>query len=94
MSLAPGTRLGPYQIGAPLGTGGMGEVYSARDMRLDREVAVKVLAQALVSDPTRRERFLQEARAVAALNHPHICTLHDVGDYDGIAFLVMGARAG
>jgi eukaryotic-like serine/threonine-protein kinase len=89
MPLSPGTRLGPYEVLAPLGAGGMGEVYRARDTRLDREVAVKVLPPALVSDAKRRERFLQEARAVAALNHPHICTLHDIGHHDGIDFLVM-----
>src|ERR1700686_4979210 len=73
MALAPGTRLGPYEITAPLGAGGMGEVYKARDTRLDRVVAIKV------SNEKFSERFEREARAVAALNHPHICTLHDVG---------------
>lgn len=89
MSLAPQTRLGPYVIEAPLGAGGMGEVYKARDTRLDRTVAIKVLPAELAFDPDRRQRLDREARAVAALTHPHICTLHDVGHQDGIDFLVM-----
>ncbi len=89
MSLAAGTRLGPYEIVAPLGQGGMGEVYKARDTRLDRTVAIKVLPAHLAADPQFRERFDREARAVAALNHPHICTLHDIGSQNGIDFLVM-----
>jgi len=89
MALSPGTRLGPYEILGPLGAGGMGEVYKARDTRLDRIVAVKVLHSALAPDVARQERFEREARAVSALNHPHICTLHDVGEQDGVAFLVM-----
>ena len=79
MRLAVGTRLGPYEIQSPIGSGGMGEVYKARDVRLDRTVAIKVLLEAAARDPDRRRRFEQEARAVAALNHPHICTLYDVG---------------
>ena len=78
-ALQPGTSLGPYDIIAPLGAGGMGEVYKARDTRLDRTVAIKVLPADVAGDPLARERFEREARAVAALNHPHICTLHDVG---------------
>src|SRR5262245_40029261 len=74
-----GTRLGPYEIVAPLGAGGMGEVYKARDTRLDRTVAVKILPAALAADPQFRERFDREARAISQLTHPHICTLHDVG---------------
>ncbi len=89
MALTPGTALGPYEIVAPIGQGGMGEVYSATDTRLDRTVAIKVLPAELASDPDRRERFEREAKAIAALNHPHICTLHDVGHEDGTDFLVM-----
>jgi len=96
MPLASGVRLGPYEILAPLGSGGMGEVYKARDTRLDRVVAVKVLPEQLATDPQFRQRFEHEARAVAALNHPNICTLHDVGEAPGpeaggesIRFLVM-----
>jgi Tol biopolymer transport system component len=79
MTIPSGTRLGPYEIAAPIGAGGMGEVYRARDTRLGRDVAVKVLPAHLAGDPARRERFEREARAVSALNHPHICTLHDIG---------------
>ena len=79
MPLVPGTKLGPYEVVAHIGTGGMGEVYRARDTRLDREVAIKVLAERFAGDPDRLRRFEQEARAVAALNHPHICQLHDIG---------------
>jgi eukaryotic-like serine/threonine-protein kinase len=82
MSLSPGTRLGPYEVIAPLGTGGMGEVYKARDTRLDRIVAAKVLPADVAADPDRRARFEREARAIAALSHPHICTIHDVGRHD------------
>src|ERR1051325_7371287 len=89
MPLAPGTRLGPYEIVAPLGAGGMGEVYKARDTRLDRTVAIKVLPEHSATRPEVRERFEREARAVSALSQPHICTLYDVGRQDGIDFLVM-----
>jgi Tol biopolymer transport system component len=89
MPLALGTRLGPYEILAPLGAGGMGEVYRAKDTRLDRSVAIKVLPSDLVHDPGRRARFEREAKAVSSLNHPHICTLHDVGHEQGTDFLVM-----
>jgi Tol biopolymer transport system component/predicted Ser/Thr protein kinase len=89
MTLAAGTRLGPYEIVGPLGAGGMGEVYKGRDTRLDRTVAVKVLAAHLSSQPDLRARFEREARAVSALSHPHICVLHDVGQQDGIDYLVM-----
>src|SRR3989442_7994027 len=89
MALPTGTRLGPYEILAPLGAGGMGEVYRARDTRLDRTVAVKVLPAHLSSSPEVRARFEREARAVSSLNHPHICTLHDVGHQDGVDYLVM-----
>ncbi|MGH9254272.1 MAG: protein kinase domain-containing protein, partial [Vicinamibacterales bacterium] len=89
MTLNTGTRLGAYEIVALLGAGGMGEVYRARDTRLDRTVAIKVLPADVASTPERRERFEREARTVAALNHPHICVLHDVGRHDGVDFLVM-----
>jgi eukaryotic-like serine/threonine-protein kinase len=94
MPLAVGTRLGPYEILTPLGAGGMGEVYRARDTRLDRIVAVKILPPGLAGDPERRARFEREARTVAALTHPHICTLHDIGQHDGTSFLVMEHLAG
>ena len=89
MALVPGTKLGPYEIVAPLGAGGMGEVYRARDTRLDRTVAIKVLPQHLADTPEARQRFEREARAVSALNHPHICTLFDVGSQDGTKYIVM-----
>ena len=89
MSLTPGTRLGPYDIQAAIGAGGMGEVYRARDTRLDRTVAIKTLPESLAADPQFRARFEQEARAIAALNHPHICTIHDVGQDQGTDYLVM-----
>jgi eukaryotic-like serine/threonine-protein kinase len=89
MPLSAGDRLGPYQILSPAGSGGQGEVYRAKDTRLDRVVAVKVLPADVAADPAARERFEREARAVAALNHPHICVLHDVGRHEGIDFLVM-----
>ena len=89
MPLAPGTSLGPYKIESRLGAGGMGEVYKATDARLDRTVAIKVLPEHVASDPDLKQRFEREARTVAALNHPHICTLHDIGSQDGIDFLVM-----
>ena len=82
MALARGMKLGPYEIRDQIGAGGMGEVYSATDTRLDRTVAIKVLPEHLADDPTRRERFEREAKAVSSLNHPHICTLHDVGEQD------------
>jgi eukaryotic-like serine/threonine-protein kinase len=84
-----GSRLGPYQLGPRLGVGGMGEVYKAKDTRLDRTVAIKVLPARVATAAHARERFEREARAVAALNHPHICTLYDVGSQDGVDFLVM-----
>ena len=80
MSLNPGTRLGPYEILAPLGAGGMGEVYKARDTRLDRSVAIKVLPANWAADPERKQRFEREAKAISSLNHPHICALYDVGE--------------
>ena len=89
MSLTTGARLGPYEIAAPLGAGGMGEVYRARDTRLDRTVAIKVLPAHLAQNPELRQRLEREARAVSSLNHPHICILHDIGHQDGTDFLVM-----
>jgi hypothetical protein len=92
--LSSGTRLGPYEIQAAIGAGGMGEVYSARDTRLDRIVAIKVLPTELSADPERRARFEREAKTIAGLNHPHICTLHDVGQQNGSIYLVMEHLAG
>jgi len=89
VGLAPGTKLGPYEIKEPLGAGGMGEVYRARDTRLGRDVAIKVLPAHLSSNPDLRQRMEREAKAISSLNHPHICTLHDVGSQDGVDFLVM-----
>jgi eukaryotic-like serine/threonine-protein kinase len=89
MPLPNGTKLGPYEIVAPLGAGGMGEVYRARDTRLDRTVAIKVLPQHLAGTAEARQRFEREARAVSALNHPNICTLFDVGSQEGAEYLVM-----
>ncbi len=89
MPLALGTRLGPYEIVAPLGAGGMGEVYRARDTRLGRDVAVKVLPAHLSENPEARARFEREARVVSGLGHPHICVLHDIGRQDAIDYLVM-----
>ena len=82
MGLSAGTHLGPYEILSQLGAGGMGEVYKARDTRLQRDVAIKILPAAFAADPDRLHRFQQEARAIAILNHPHICHLYDIGpDY-------------
>jgi eukaryotic-like serine/threonine-protein kinase len=89
MTLTAGTRLGPYKIMTPLGAGGMGEVYRAKDTRLGRDVAIKVLPARFSSSPELRERFEREARAISSLNHARICTLHDVGHQDGVDFLVM-----
>src|SRR5438477_11741465 len=89
MAVAVGTKLGPYEIQAPLGAGGMGEVYRARDTRLGRDVAIKVLRQHLSSDPDLKARFEREARAISALSHPHICHLYDIGSQDGTDFIVM-----
>jgi Tol biopolymer transport system component len=88
MALSSGTKLGPYEIQSPLGAGGMGEVYRARDTRLGRDVAIKVLPEALANDADRLRRFEQEARTVAALNHPNILGIHDIGTHDGAPFLV------
>src|SRR5580658_6398270 len=89
MPLSPGVRLGPYEILDAIGAGGMGEVYRAKDTRLDRTVAVKILPAHLSSDPIRKQRFEREAKSISSLNHPHICVLHDIGQQDGIDYLVM-----
>src|ERR1700682_3175093 len=89
MALTSGTKLGPYEIQAALGAGGMGEVYRARDTRLGRDVAIKVLPSHLSSDPDLKARFEREAKAISALSHPHICHLYDIGSQDGTDYLVM-----
>ena len=89
MTLATGSRLGPYEIVAPIGAGGMGEVYRAKDAKLGREIAVKVLPSATASDPDRRQRFEMEARSASALNHPNILTIYDIGETDGILYIAM-----
>ena len=89
MSLGAGTRLGPYEILGAIGAGGMGEVFKARDTRLDRHVAIKILPAHWAEDADMKERFAREAQAIAALNHPNICALHDIGEHDGVRFLVM-----
>src|SRR6185312_3500436 len=89
MSLTAGTKLGPYEILALIGAGGMGEVYRTKDSRLDRVVAIKVLPAQLAANPELRQRLEREGRAISTLHHPHICVLHDIGHHDGIDFLVM-----
>src|ERR1700680_2213457 len=89
MALTAGTKLGPYEIQSPLGAGGMGEVYRAMDTRLDRAVAIKVLASHLSSSPELKQRMEREARAISSLNHPNICHLYDIGSQDGNNYLVM-----
>src|SRR6476469_9620706 len=89
MPFESGARLGPYEIVSPLGEGGMGAVYRARDTRLDRTVAIKVLTRALAADPEFRTRLEAEARAIASLNDPHICTIHDVGREGELDYLVL-----
>src|SRR5262245_58899918 len=89
MPLAAHTRLGPYEILAPIGSGGMGEVYRARDTRLRRDVAIKVLPQSVASDPDRLRRFELEARAASQLNHPNIVTVFDIGLSDGAPYIVQ-----
>src|SRR5438105_14936040 len=88
MSLSPGARLGPYQIVAPLGAGGMGEVYRARDTRLNRDVALKVLSGAFAADDEWLRRFMREAQAASALNHPNILAVFDIGQHDGSPYMV------
>ena len=94
MALSAGTRLGHFEIETLLGAGGMGEVYRARDARLDRTVAVKVLAPELATDPTFRARFEREAKAISALTHPHICRLYDIGHEDQTEYLVLELARG
>src|SRR5687767_9672123 len=89
MALSPGTRLAQYEITAALGAGGMGEVYRARDLRLARDVAIKVMADHIAADPAMRQRFETEAQAVAALSHPSIMAIHELGVVGGISFAVM-----
>ena len=89
MSLAAGAKLGPYEVLGPLGAGGMGEVYRARDTRLERTVAIKILPSQFSSDAMHKLRFEREAKTISSLNHPHICVLHDIGHQDGVDYLVM-----
>src|ERR1700739_995628 len=89
MAIQVGQRLGPYEILSAIGAGGMGEVYRAKDTRLNRIVAIKVLPSHLADKPDLRERFEREAQTIASLNHPHICILYDIGRKDGTDFLVM-----
>src|SRR5437870_4574701 len=89
MSLSLGTKLGPYEIVSALGAGGMGEVYRAKDTRLGRDVAIKILPKDMSADPERKQRFQREAKTISSLNHSHICTLHDIGSQDGVDYLVM-----
>ena len=94
MPLAAGNKLGPYEIVGPLGAGGMGEVYRARDTRLERTVAIKILPASISADPVAKQRFEREAKTISGLNHPNICTLHDVGSQDGVDYLVMECLEG
>jgi serine/threonine protein kinase len=89
VSLSAGTRLGPYEILSPLGAGGTGEVYRARDTRLERTVAIKVLPLRLSASPESRQRFEREAKKISQLSHPHICALYDVGNQDGVEYLAL-----
>src|SRR5208337_775618 len=89
MPLTPGTKLGPYEIVGPLGAGGMGEVYRAKDTRLERTVAIKVLPAEVSANAERKQRFEREARTISSLNHANICALYDVGSQDGLEYLVL-----
>lgn len=92
MTLSAGIKLGPYEILAPIGAGGMGEVYKARDERLKRDVAIKVLPAELAADPERRSRFEREARAASALSHPNILTIYDIGAANETVYIAMEDR--
>ena len=92
--MTPGARIGPYEILAPLGAGGMGEVWRARDTRLGREVAIKLLPEALATDRDRLSRFEQEARSASALNHPNIITIYEIGSVDSVSYIVMELVSG
>src|SRR5271170_6444810 len=94
MALIAGSKLGPYEIQSLLGAGGMGEVYRARDTRLQRTVAIKILPAHLSSNPELRARFEQEAKSISGLQHPNICVVHDIGSQDGVDFMVMEYIAG
>src|SRR5437773_5765941 len=94
MTLSAGSRLGPYEILGPLGAGGMGEVYRARDTRLSRDVAIKVLPAGLASDPERLKRFEREARSASSLNHPNIVTIYDIGSADSVSYIAMELVSG
>lgn len=94
MTLAAGSKLGPYEIKAPLGAGGMGVVYRSCDTRLERTVAIKILPTQFSSDPVRKQRFQREAKIISSLNHPHICVLYDIGHQGGIDYLVMECLEG
>src|SRR5437588_5487151 len=89
MAIASGTKIGPYEVLAPLGAGGMGEVYRAKDTRLGRDVAIKILPKDMSADPERKQRFEREAKTISSLNHPNICTLHDIGSQNSMDYLVM-----
>src|SRR5438128_8206628 len=89
MTLYPGTKLGRYEIRSKIGAGGMGEVYLAQDTKLDRKVALKILPAEFASKRDRMERFIREAKSAAALNHPNIATIHEIGEYDGTNFIAM-----
>src|SRR5271155_4074765 len=94
MALSIGSKLGPYEILAPLGAGGMGEVYRAKDIRLDRIVAIKILPVQFAAEAASRQRFEREAKAISSLNHPHICVLYDVGQQEGLDYIVMECLEG
>src|SRR5260370_2993463 len=94
MALNSGTRLGPFEIVTVLGAGGMGEVYRAKDTRLGRDVAIKILPSSISADPIAKQRFEREAKTISGLNHPNICVLHDVGSQDGVDYLVMECLEG
>src|SRR3954468_24016517 len=89
MPLSPGVKLGPYEVIAPVGAGGMGEVYRARDTRLDRSVAIKIVSGDVTTNSELRQRFEREARSLSSLSHPHICALYDIGRDNGSDYLVM-----